>query len=150
MLCIMPTPPTSAVRRALLAVSLSAASLAGACGRDITDADIQDISLTKVKALVDDPKSGVVLIDARAPQDYAAGHIPGARNLPLAAFSGREGDLDPSIASAKAIVVYGDNPGSPVARGTTKRLLASGYEGVVFFSGGLSEWKRGGFAVQTK
>lgn len=133
----------------LVSVAVLAALMA-ACGSEITDADIQDISITRVKSLVDDPKSGLVLIDARAPQDFAAGHIPGARTMPLSSFTGRAGDLDPSIANAKAIVVYGENPGSPVARGTTKRLLASGYEGVFFFGGGISEWRRGGYDVKTK
>ncbi len=133
-----------------MACILALCSLAGGCGREITDSDIKDISITKVKSLVDDPKSGVVLIDARAPQDFNAGHIPGAKNLPLNSFTGREGDLDPAIANGKAIVVYGDNPGSSIARGTTKRMLASGYEGVFFFSGGLSEWKRSGYEVKGK
>ncbi|MFN0010272.1 MAG: rhodanese-like domain-containing protein [Phycisphaerales bacterium] len=126
------------------------ATLVGGCGSEITDADIVDISITKVKSLVDDPKGGLVLIDARAPQDFATGHIPGARNMPLSSFTGRPGDLDPSIANGKTIVVYGENPGSPVARGTTKRMLASGYEDVFFFGGGISEWKRGGYEVRTK
>ncbi len=136
--------------RGFVAGLVAAAALMGGCKAEITDADIKDISITKVKSLVDDPKSGVVLIDARAPQDFSAGHIPGAKNLPMNSFTGREGDLDPAIASGKAIVVYGDNPGSSIARGTTKRMLASGYEGVFFFSGGLSEWKRSGFDVKAK
>lgn len=145
----MPTY-TGRFRASLLAsIAVLTALLAG-CGSEITDADIQDISITKVKSLLDDPKSGLVLIDARAPQDFATGHIPGARNMPLSSFTGRPGDLDPSIAKGKAIVVYGENPGSPVARGTTKRLLASGYESVFFFGGGISEWKRGGYDVKTK
>ena len=144
------TPVRGLPAPGLVACLVAAAALIGGCKAEITDADIKDISITKVKSLVDDPKSGVVLIDARAPQDFSACHIPGAKNIPMTSFTGREGDLDPTITKGKTIVVYGDNPGSSIARGTTKRMLASGYEGVFFFGGGLSEWKRNGFDVKAK
>ena len=37
------------------------------------------------------------MVDARAPEDYAVGHIPGARSVPLATVSGEKNDLHPAL-----------------------------------------------------
>src|SRR5512143_1500619 len=36
------------------------------------------------------------LVDVRQPQEYASGHLPGARLIPIAELSDRLGDLDRS------------------------------------------------------
>ncbi|THB71881.1 MAG: sulfurtransferase [Desulfovibrio sp.] len=41
-------------------------------------------------------ESEYALVDVRQPQEYLAGHIPGARNMPLPEFGARLGELDPN------------------------------------------------------
>ncbi|MFF2810943.1 rhodanese-like domain-containing protein [Streptomyces sp. NPDC058000] len=49
-----------------------------------------------------DPVAGAQLIDVRNPAEYAAGALPGARNIPLAALLDRLDELDP----ARPVVLY--------------------------------------------
>jgi rhodanese-related sulfurtransferase len=47
--------------------------------------DPRDISPEALKALVD--AGNAVVVDVREPHEFAAGHIPGAINLPLSGFT---------------------------------------------------------------
>jgi 3-mercaptopyruvate sulfurtransferase SseA len=117
--------------------------LAG-CDRKVKDTDIKVVSVSEVKLLVDrgERNSGeVLLIDPRPSKYYLHGHLPGARNIQLPQIDPK-GTTDPGIARHNTIVVYGDDPGSAVARAMTKRLLAVGYDGVRFFAGGVKEWSK--------
>jgi rhodanese-related sulfurtransferase len=47
-----------------------------------------------------------LFLDARSPEEYARGHIPGALNLPTKDFDSRFPALADRIESAKSIIVY--------------------------------------------
>ncbi len=47
-----------------------------------------------------------LFIDARSPEEYARGHIPGALNLPAKDFDSRFPGFADRIESAKSIIVY--------------------------------------------
>lgn len=127
---------------------LSAAALTGCGGVD--DQDIEFASLSDVKSLREslakDPKAGLI-IDARAAKYYTAGHIPGATNYQLPDFDDKATQR-PSIEAYDELVVYGDNPGSPEAKGLAKRLMHIGYSGVLMYAGGLEEWKDAGMPIE--
>lgn len=59
-----------------------------------------DISSSEARQLVG---SGARLVDVRTPGEFAAGHIPGAINIPVQQLAGRLGELEPKDA---AIVLY--------------------------------------------
>ena len=40
---------------------------------------------------------GAVLLDVRAPQEYAGGHVPGSQNVPLNQLPGQIGALVPDL-----------------------------------------------------
>jgi rhodanese-related sulfurtransferase len=40
--------------------------------------------------------AGLVLLDVREPAEYARGHLPGARLIPLGQLADRAGELDPA------------------------------------------------------
>ncbi|MFB6534311.1 MBL fold metallo-hydrolase [Streptomyces noursei] len=77
-----------------------------------------------------DPADGVQLIDVRNPAEYAAGALPGARNIPLAALLDRIDELDP----ARPVVLY--------CRSGTRSVIAAallearGFDDVSDVSGG--------------
>ena len=75
-----------------------ACALIGGCTKNINDTDVENeaLTLTEVRKLTSDKAGSTLLIDARTPQDYAAGHIPGAVNLPLPELRERLGELDKS------------------------------------------------------
>lgn len=55
----------------------------------------------------------------------------------------------PAYEKYENIVVYGDDPGSPIARAMAKRLIASNYDNVFILEGGIMEWVRQGGATQS-
>jgi len=124
----------------------TAVLILGGCPKQVTDRDIETISLDETRTLYalqrrDPARRIAVFIDPRASASFREGHIPGARNLHLPAFR-RGGGRDPELDAFENIIVYGDNPGDYFAPGVVKRLLELDYDGVRFFAGGLSAWSR--------
>lgn len=81
-----------------------------------------------------------VVVDARMPEDYAAGHVPGAVNVP-------PGLMDDEIAAIigpppgdKPLVVYCSDPACPLSGDLAFGLGLAGYEGVRIFEGGMQGW----------
>jgi len=78
---------------------------------------------------------GLIVLDVRSPEDYRAGHIPGAVNLPLdRVFS----DF-PSNSALTPLLVYG-RPASADSRKAVDILRTRGYRNVILF-GSISQWK---------
>ena len=64
---------------------------------------VPTLSAEEVRGLAEERDPGEVqLVDVRQPAEYAAGHLPGARLIPLAQLASRLGELDP----AKPTVAY--------------------------------------------
>jgi rhodanese-related sulfurtransferase len=64
---------------------------------------VASINWQEANQLVDDyPAGDVLFLDVRQPQEYAAGHMPGAKLLPLGDLDNRLGEL----AKDKPIVIY--------------------------------------------
>lgn len=125
-----------------LLVALATLALA-ACEKDTRDTDIVNVKLAEVSEVWQDAKGNplaVLFIDPRPQPQFEDEHIPGARNLLLTRFDGDKG-RDPRITQFRQIIVYGDDPSSPIARAVVKRMLAMDYDEVRLFSGGLKEWK---------
>ena len=85
---------------------------------------------------------GFVLIDARSPEAYAAGHLPGAVSLPHASI-----DADALAALPdEPIVTYCWGPGCNGATRAAARVAALGRE-VKEMIGGYEYWVREGHPV---
>ncbi|MCL4221802.1 MAG: rhodanese-like domain-containing protein [Phycisphaerales bacterium] len=129
-----------------------AAWLLASCGeKRVDDSDITFIDLTQLRALMDEDRGNpdrLVIIDPRIPGDYSAGHIPGAVNIRLTDVQRNTG-RDPAISRHDYIVVYGNDPGSAIAKGMAKELLHRRYSKVRWFQGGLAEWRKAGFRVES-
>jgi rhodanese-related sulfurtransferase len=85
-----------------------------------------------------------VVVDARTPKAYAAGHVPGAINLPHREIG--EQTLG-AIPVEQTIVVYCDGPACNAATRGAAALAALGYR-VKEMIGGLEYWLREGFPVE--
>ena len=79
-------------------------------------------------------------LDTREPADFAAGHIPGALNIPLPELDRR----DPRLAEATRILVYAQGYDSPLSPAAAKKLISLGYQNVYDFRGGAELWKAEG------
>lgn len=98
---------------------------------------MREVNLEKFVAAQAD---GAVVIDVREPFEYAAGHVPGARLLPLSQVSVRAAELPK------------DEPVYVICATGNRSLVAADYlarAGVDAWSvaGGTSEWQRSGRAV---
>ncbi len=85
---------------------------------------------------------GVTLIDVRNASEWHAGHIKQAHHIPLGYLATRAGDLPPD----KPFVVQ-CQAGSRSAIAASV-LRAHGFDRVINFSGGMSEWVRAGRPVE--
>ncbi|HZW06213.1 MAG TPA: rhodanese-like domain-containing protein [Phycisphaerales bacterium] len=136
------------MRRSL---ALLATVLLTACSQSISDTDVDNTALTLSqlrKITAADTKQGTLLIDARTPAEFSAGHIPGAANISVAQVSGVEGATDPRLLRYKTLIVYGNDPGSITAKSLGKRLIATGYKDVRFFPEGFSGWQSAGLPIE--
>jgi rhodanese-related sulfurtransferase len=77
-----------------------------------------------------------VLVDIRTPEEFAAGHLRDAKNIPLADFAARIGELDKS--KGKNIVVVCQT-GARVDK-AMKQLQAAGFTDPVGMEGGQAAW----------
>lgn len=100
-----------------------AVSLPG-CKGSPSDADIVYLDDEQFERAVLAPAAGSLLVDARSPDDYAEGTIPGAVNVQLREVPVE--DVKELFGEYSRIVVFGPNPGSPRAAALSKRLLAGG------------------------
>ena len=137
-----------------LIIGIGLGGAGGGCTEKTSDATIKDMPLAELRQHLKDQESSkdkdvVVVLDARSGKEFAAGHIPDARNLTLDAIPDRKDELDPRLTRYGYRVVYGNDPGSAVAMAVTKRMLGAGYSDVYLFRGGLEEWKRAGLPVIT-
>jgi rhodanese-related sulfurtransferase/glyoxylase-like metal-dependent hydrolase (beta-lactamase superfamily II) len=89
----------------------------------------------------EDPQKGF-LIDVREPEEFASGHIPGARSIPLGelAFS-----LQDFRASPRVYVYCQLGRRSALAAGTLSYL---GLPDMVILSGGLQSWLKAGLPLE--
>jgi rhodanese-related sulfurtransferase len=88
--------------------------------------------------------SAPVIVDARSPDEYAAGHIHGAINIPLAELPERLGE----VPADRPIVTYCMMQHRGQSRGErAAALLAEHGRQVQVLDGGLPAWRAAGFEV---
>ena len=123
-------------------------------------------------------RANLLIIDVRSPPEYAAGHIPGAINLPgvdwrtppAAPGSGKLGQQifrrpdgsvdvpryekflgDAGLKQDHEVVIYGNHAGKADGSLPAALLLKLGHPKVAFLDGvGLEQWKTAGYAVATE
>ncbi len=104
------------------------------------------IQLAAVKQLFD--AGGVVLIDAREPEEYDEGHIPGALSMPYDEVSSEPERLEQLDAGGKAIAVYCGGGACELSLTLAWDLISAGQTKVVVFMGGYPEWAAAGYPVE--
>jgi rhodanese-related sulfurtransferase len=92
-------------------------------------------SSTEVVQLINRGKT--VLVDVRTPAEFANGHMRDAKNIPLADFGTRIGELDKS--KGKNIVVVCQTGAR--ADKAIKLLQNAGFADVVGLDGGMAAWQ---------
>jgi rhodanese-related sulfurtransferase len=85
---------------------------------------------------------GALLLDVREPEEWDAGHAPGAAHVPMREVPARAAEL-PRDRRIVAICRSGSR-----SRAIAEMLLADGYD-VVNTIGGMKAWQANGFDVVT-
>jgi rhodanese-related sulfurtransferase len=80
-----------------------------------------------------------LVIDARYPRDYRAGHVAGAINLPVTASDRGIQEAMRSVPANRSIIVYCESAECEFDRMLAARLVALGYERVAVTTSGWSE-----------
>ena len=106
------------------------------------------LSLMGAKARFD--KKTCVFLDARKPEEYQAGHIPGALN-----FYGNEPEkyapmVMPLLTDKnKEIITYCHGGDCDLSLQVAQALSEAGYRHVEIFEGGWPDWKKAAYPVHT-
>ncbi len=93
-----------------------------------------------VDQLAEAVRTGATIVDVREPQEYVAGHVPGAELVPMGQLPSRVGELDRS-APVYVICASGNRSGA-----MTDFLRHAGFE-AYSVAGGTSAWTAAGRPV---
>src|SRR5579871_597896 len=89
--------------------------------------------------------NGVVLVDVREPEEWGAGHIPGAKHVPKSYLESR---IEGAVPDRSARVVLYCASGNRSAWAARTLLDDLGYEHVESMTGGFTLWKDRGYEVE--
>jgi rhodanese-related sulfurtransferase len=103
------------------------------------------IQISKVKELFD-AKAGTI-VDAREPNDYREGHIPGAINLPYDEVVTDPDRLEKFDPQGKPIIVYCGGGTCELSMNLGFALVNAGKKKVLVFMGGWPEWSTSGYPI---
>ena len=102
---------------------------------------IEEVDPSEVKELIDE---GVAIIDVRETEEFAAGHLPGAKHVPRSYLETRIEGVVPDRSTQ--IILYCAS-GNRSAYGTRTLVQELGYEHVRSMTGGITLWKDRGYEV---
>src|SRR6201984_1746191 len=102
---------------------------------------IEEIDPSKVHELIDE---GVALIDVRETEEFAAGHLPGAKHVPKSYLESRIEGVVPDRDAHVVLYCQSGNRSAWAARTLEEDL---GYTNVASMTGGITLWKDRGYEV---
>ena len=91
-------------------------------------------------------RNDALVIDLRAPDEFANGHVLGARNIPIADLERRAADLEKH--KAKPVILYSADANR--ASGAVATLRKAGFASVHNLAGGFGAWQQAGLPVEKK
>lgn len=89
-------------------------------------------------------REDALVVDVREANEFASGHVLGAKNLPLARLDAVGADL--AKRKERPVIVYCD--GSDRAAKAAAALRKQGFTRVLNLSGGLGAWQQAGLPVE--
>ena len=132
--------------RTALLLLLSATAAATACDPGIppaqADAPFRQVSVGQLKQDLADARVPL-LLDVRTPTEFADGHVPGAKNLPLSELKDRLGELEGNKDREIYVICHSGNRSQSAAR----TLLSAGFK-PVDVAGGTSAWRSAWYEVE--
>ena len=121
---------------ALVALLIAAAALAG-------DPVPTPVTADKVHERQQQKDASLFVLDVRAPEEYAAGHVPGAVNIPHDQVASRLAE----VPKDKDVVLYCRSGRRSALAGEV--LAGSGYTRLQLMQGDMPGWTAKGWPVET-
>jgi sulfur-carrier protein adenylyltransferase/sulfurtransferase len=103
---------------------------------------IEEVDPSEVKELMDE---GVAVVDVRESDEFAAGHLPGAKHVPRSYLESR---IEAAVPDRSTQVILYCASGNRSAYGARTLSEELGYEHVRSMTGGITLWKDRGYEVQ--
>jgi rhodanese-related sulfurtransferase len=97
------------------------------------------IGLEAVRSFFD--ARAALFVDSRDAADYAAGHVPGALNLPFEESVTDPARLEAVDSRGRPIIVYCGGDGCEVSIQLAGALMQAGHRKVLVYEGGYPEWE---------
>ncbi|MBN1482650.1 rhodanese-like domain-containing protein [candidate division KSB1 bacterium] len=82
----------------------------------------------------------VILVDARSPEEYAAGYISGAINIPFDHLGDYMHEID-ALPKDQWLVTYCEGPRCDKAERLAWTLYEIGFERIAYYNAGLEDWQ---------
>jgi len=108
----------------------------------LVKSQIDEVDPAEVNELIDE---GVAVVDVREVDEFAAGHIPGAKHVPRSYLESRIETAVPDRATQVILYCASGNRSAYAARTLRDEL---GYEHVRSMTGGITLWKDRGYEVE--
>jgi len=100
------------------------------------------IALERAKELWDG--GAVLFLDAREADDFAAGHIGNALNLPAMSFGQHIGEIAPTLTPTSELILYCDGSECDLSHRLAESLRKQGYTNLHILVNGWSAWRHAG------
>jgi rhodanese-related sulfurtransferase len=114
--------------------------------RFITLAETEDLFAQRMQGA-----EGLLFVDSRRTDDFTAGHIPGALNVPLERAqrpgkkeAGPDGSGMLDFPGAQILVIYCEGGDCQTSIALAKIIHDRGYQDIRIFAGGWAEWSAAG------
>ncbi|MHC1767765.1 MAG: rhodanese-like domain-containing protein [Verrucomicrobiia bacterium] len=104
------------------------------------------IALEKARELWE---SGGFFLDARSPEDFEAGHVANALNLPVEAFDEHFVRLAPMLPPDAPVIIYCDGEDCELSHRLAARLKENGFTDVHMLFNGWTVWRKAGLPTET-
>ena len=111
------------------------------------ETDPPDISLDY--AMMKFQSKNTIFLDARYPEDFRAGHVQGAINLPYEEYEDHAPQVLPNLPKDEEIIAYCDGTECETSLLLARELIELGYQDVKVFFGGWQEWRDAGLSIET-
>jgi rhodanese-related sulfurtransferase len=92
-------------------------------------------------------RGGAVFVDSRSREEFVAGHIPGALNIPLEESRDRLAGEALLYPPDQALVVYCEGGDCQTSISLAKLIHEKGFTDIRVFTGGWAEWSAAGLPV---
>lgn len=106
---------------------------------------VGELAVAEARRLI---AAGAVVVDARRPEDFALGHLPGAVNLPVEEFDACFAEVEHRLARGLPLLVYCGGGDCTLSHELADILRQMGFGRVEVLAGGLEAWKAAGLEVE--